>query len=511
MIHEDFTFLEGAGTTEAPFLISNLSELEDFRDTVNSGVSTVGLYFKQNNDITLAFSDLVANDTYTSFTTSTGAGWVPIGTASHPFKGTFDGAKVDNLCINATSSFCGFFGVCEDANIKNLEIGNGYVLTTSNETGTGGCVGKAANTFLEFCKNRANIQAATSRVGGIVGYAFSDWNKLFKFADCENFGTLRTTAEGIGGIVGRLDSHPGNHVFQRNINRGDIFSASSAGGVIGWCEMYANVTFSSCANFGDITSAGHKVGGLIGFVTEAPDIYDLKLKFFCNKGKIIGSVSVGGIVGQFNSKVQLYQSYNIGPVIATGTGVGGILGVCDGGGSAVYACYNIGSVEGSAGVGGIQGQNTKKSSSEYATLQNCYNTGKVTAATTGGRLLGGPRIAHANSANNYVLSSAKLGASTPLIVASETSKSFFDFLNMPTTADLNSSEVYFQKDTSFINDGFPILAEENDFLYPPFEEVNKNVGSVAFSFFLKILKDAFAQDRSRITTLEGKVTALEGA
>ncbi len=68
--------------------------------------------------------------------------------------------------------------------------------------------------------------------------------------------------------------------------------------------------------------------------------------------------------------------YNTGKVSAVGQQLGGVVGRNDG---TITNSYNTGEVSGSSNVGGVAGSN-------FGTIENCYNTGKVSAV---GQQLGG--------------------------------------------------------------------------------------------------------------------------
>lgn len=110
------TGLEGSGTAEDPYLITNIDELKWFRDDVNSGNTYNGKYVKLTTDIDLDNEE-----------------WTPIGYMGATFNGTFDGGEntISNLKISkkltntAANNGIGFFGkTLSPAVIKNLTIEN---------------------------------------------------------------------------------------------------------------------------------------------------------------------------------------------------------------------------------------------------------------------------------------------------------------------------------------------------------------------------------------------------
>ena len=69
----------GSGTSADPYLINSLSDLETLRDNVNMGTSYAGQFFKQTKDIEMNSTN-----------------WIPIGTGSNPFMGSYNGKKFIN-------------------------------------------------------------------------------------------------------------------------------------------------------------------------------------------------------------------------------------------------------------------------------------------------------------------------------------------------------------------------------------------------------------------------------
>ena len=109
----DFSYWEGEGTADSPFLIKNQDDLINLRNKVNSGESLFGYHFKMTSDITLP------------------DGWVPIGALKTgetttgkginiwPFSGSFDGG---DCTLTVPSGGLPLFGYVRHASVKNLTI-----------------------------------------------------------------------------------------------------------------------------------------------------------------------------------------------------------------------------------------------------------------------------------------------------------------------------------------------------------------------------------------------------
>ena len=145
------------------YVIRNESELKEFATKVNSGTTFAGKTVYLLSDITLS---------------GTSNNHTPIGTATCPFKGTFDGNgyAISNININnAWLDNAGLFGYIDKATIKNITV---------NGTGiygryyVGGIVGQSVNNgTVENCINNISISGANC-VGGISRTFCRNFKKL---------------------------------------------------------------------------------------------------------------------------------------------------------------------------------------------------------------------------------------------------------------------------------------------------------------------------------------------
>ena len=123
----DVSWFEGK---TSPFTIDNVKQLKGLSYLVNSGIHDFkGETVQLTSDITRLFvftGDLSLE---------------PIGTPSHPFRGTFDGSgkSIVNLTLDAKGSlsYVGMFGNVEgaDSAIKNLQLKGGKVEVTNKKAG----------------------------------------------------------------------------------------------------------------------------------------------------------------------------------------------------------------------------------------------------------------------------------------------------------------------------------------------------------------------------------------
>lgn len=244
--------------------ISSVESLVNFRDAVNNGATFEGktITLLQNIDL----SSVCSKDS--------GVSWIPIGTSTNKFKGTFDGNyhKISNLYINTNSyTNLGFFSET-NGTIKNLVMENIYVYNSKSiasvNTCTGGIVGKTTNATISNCATQSgsifgvssNSPSSNYRwtfVGGIVGEASSSsmvencYNKAYIKSQTP---TGQYCCASASGIVGRIYQTTVKNCY----NRGTIYAysyASARAGIIGYSENTTNIYnyIINCYNAGTIS------------------------------------------------------------------------------------------------------------------------------------------------------------------------------------------------------------------------------------------------------------------
>ncbi|MDR0510270.1 MAG: fimbrillin family protein [Rikenellaceae bacterium] len=225
--------------------------------------------------------------------------WTPVGSASDPFTGNYDGDghAIANLNVNAPASDCvGLFGYMSG---DNALIGNVHILSGSvkGNADVGAVCGRCNYGTISGCYNAATVEASDNHAGGIAGYC-----RTGMVIACRNDGT----------VVG----------------------ADQTGGVVGF-----GVTASiiACCNGGEV-SGGGSVGGVVGYNFEGG------VGACYNTGPVDGNDCVGGITGVNDIESLVTACYNTGTVSAT-IDAGGIVGVNFG---SITTCYWL---QGTAALG----------------------------------------------------------------------------------------------------------------------------------------------------------------
>ena len=365
---DDFLYGGGTGSKNNPFIIQTRAHLEKLATKVNSGVTYEGYYFLVANNIDLTTEP-----------------WTPIGrfassTDVKPFRGYFDGGNhiIDHLTIQSTQSgTAGLFGMVLAGEIRNIILTNVNIERPVNEgwSFAGAVVARANYAIIENCEARS----------GSITTGLDNAN---------------------GGIVGRFSGG----TVRNCINRLNITSSTGAntnynGGVVGYLEAgvdwrgytnpYADRRASrveDCRNYGNITSSGSYVGGIVGsFENSFTSSYKGYVERCANAGTITANGGCGGIAGELTSYNEVNYNVNIGSIRNYSTAsatyrYGGIVGSMIKDNSGIYGNLNAGNVtvpSSTQETGGIVGCiGYEPSDFYYNAVQRNLNVAEVSSKGT---------------------------------------------------------------------------------------------------------------------------------
>ncbi|WP_018388015.1 GLUG motif-containing protein [Ancylobacter sp. FA202] len=258
-------------------------------------------------------------------------GFVPIGSASDAFTGTFDGAghTIDGLVINrASTDNVGLFGsISGDAFLNDVGLVAASV------------------------KGRDNVGTLVGSMdGGSVTGAYASGSML--------------GGSYVGGLIGKASggtvtgSHAAVSVRAPNGNY--------VGGLIGRSDVAIATSYAT----GAVSNGATYVGGLVGYATAAiTDSYA--------SGEVTGQNQVGGLVGRSEGAVS--NGYATGKVKASSEYAGGLIGYATGN---VTKSYALGDVNAGGSAGGLIGL------AASGTITQAYATGKVTGFSATGGFIG---------------------------------------------------------------------------------------------------------------------------
>ncbi|MDR3075274.1 MAG: hypothetical protein LBU30_04470 [Candidatus Methanoplasma sp.] len=368
--------------------------------------------------------------------------FVPIGTSSTPFTGTFDGDGhvIENLTIESGRGLqqAGLFGYVNGATISNLGMVGGSINADQSavEAYAGGIAAYAyassGTTIIDNCYNTGAVSATTagpaSYSGGIVGYANAELGAEIKIDNCYNTGLISAMGTAYnsysGGIVGYANATSGAEIKIENCYNTNNVSATAgtsslsnphSGGIVGYAyaDSSGATTIVNCYNTGAVLATGtldapfSYSGGIAGFARAGTVGGAINIWNCHNTGVVSATASVntsysysGGIVGYVyadsgTGTIIIENCYNTNSVLASGTGPnsrsysGGIAGYVSADPNTpiiIRNCYNTGEVSAQATLtqweshsGGIVGHADAFSTNSTITIENCYNTGEVSA------------------------------------------------------------------------------------------------------------------------------------
>ena len=288
--------LEGAGTSENPYLISSVSNLELFRNEVNTGnPAYINGFFKLEKSLNL--KDIES--------------WIPIGNGN-AFKGTFEGngKTIDNINLKDGNSL-GLFGNLENARISNLGVSVNVVLSEENNEGVitpnsqkivGGFAGIAVNSEIFASYSKFNFQASRiTRMPESRALEFytkiegselveEDEQITYEYETYAYKGELTVGAvvgKAVGSTISNSYSVPSLIIYQDGTNTVSSFF----GGIVGWAKggTVENVYVAPADTLVSVISL--KIGNL-----QAVDAKDAPIVINTSKDAS-SAVTFGGIVG----------------------------------------------------------------------------------------------------------------------------------------------------------------------------------------------------------------------
>ena len=153
--------------------------------------------------------------------------WTPIGTASAPFTGDFNGNghSISGLKVSGNADYSGLFGKISNAAVLRLSV---YGSVSGHEY-VGGIAGLADNSELSFCINYATVNGV-DQVGGVIGRVYQSTMEY-----CMNDGAVSASGRACGGVTS--DIYPsGSVTYCLNLGRvsggNDLTGGITGGGVL---------------------------------------------------------------------------------------------------------------------------------------------------------------------------------------------------------------------------------------------------------------------------------------
>ena len=361
-----FVVAGGDGTGTNPYQITTWKHLDSARFALDAN-------FSLSNDLDTSIADYAG---VASATADSDSGFDPIGSASTPFSGSFDGGNqtISDLVIDrGTEDDVGLFGFLDGGIVQHLGLVN---LDITGSGAVGGLAGQANDSTITNSYATGGVGGAGADVGGLVG------DLRGTIADSYATTSVTGSSGDVGGLVGDSEG-----TITNSYASGSISGVDSVGGLVGRNDA-GTVDVSNAS--GVVTATGDVVGGLVanntgtitdsnatGAVTAASSaavgglVGDNQGTIARSHatGAISGNAFVGGLVGNVTAG-SIVDSLTSGAV-SGGDRVGGFAGLLSAG--SISNASATGAVSGSGYVGGLLGDSR-------STLDNSSASGDVTAS-----------------------------------------------------------------------------------------------------------------------------------
>jgi hypothetical protein len=378
----------GGGTT--PMLASEYSTTINNAHQLQLMAMDLGASYTLGSNINAAAtgntSDVWANSTF-----------IPIGTYSNPFTGSFNGFghTISALTINLPLNWpVGLFAIARSGIIKNIGLVGIHVTGYNN---VGGLVGIS---YADISNSYAtgSVIGTSSWVGGLVGVNYANISNSYATASVNG-------TSSVGGLIGVSEGSISN-----SYTTGSVTGVSQLGGLVGYntgsiSNSYATGRLTGNYNLGGLVgySGGsitnsYATGSVDGISSTVGGLVGYSWASISNSyatGSVTGLSEVGGLVGYNWASSLISNSYATGGVIGTSSWVGGLVGVNY---ANISNSYATGSVAGLSGVGGLVGTHKGGdgqfgmgyigSAGSNATVSNSYATGSVIGNSYVGGLIG---------------------------------------------------------------------------------------------------------------------------
>lgn len=288
-------FEGGDGTEENPYQVATPLQLHNVRYLLRS-------HFIQTADINLDVPPYNQNE-----------GWVAIGTnqVGERFLGSYNGNGylISNLFIDNEESYQGLFAYLDNAVLENIMLED--VDITANDF-IGPLAGYQDNSKVIGCGVSGSITstaATVSRMGGLIGQMSGGTEEtnyiLYSFSTADVSGANNT-----GGLVGDTN----NGLIKSSWASGDVTGRANTGGLIG----YSRTNVENCFALGNVTGSSTYTGGLIAVSTAITgNSYA--------RGNVRGTSRTAGLVSRLSLESRVINCYSTGTVEGTAF-VGALIG-----------------------------------------------------------------------------------------------------------------------------------------------------------------------------------------
>ena len=392
-----FSTIGTDGSSAFPYLIKHATDLAELAIYVNHCGPTYGLYFElvgEIDDFTFSIGWSTSAEIL-PYENEVIGNWLPIGTATNPFRGNFNGNEkiISGLKIdNPMNDYIGLFGHVVGATIKNVYVEDVDIYGGMH---TGGFAGYIIDSEIDNCYTTGTVKTSYSYVGGFVGRVEDRMNPITTTQITNCYSTCRVLAENkdpnfyrrhFGGFAGSIE---GVATVKNCYATGDVdgleYLGGFAGSAISRPILDDHITIEKCYAIGNVTSIdningisdnsdcdmGH-IGGFIGGIMGYSDRFAIKINQCFATGDVTGYKSTGGFAGVARAAIMMTDCYaqgdvkadNFSPSVFGKNNFGGFFGYTMGDpadylGQSFTNCYSSGAIieSGADNVGGFVGHN----------------------------------------------------------------------------------------------------------------------------------------------------------
>ena len=322
----DKTWYTACDDTETEYVIATTADLYALPDIVNTnGETFAGKTIYVVADIVANKGTATVNGWSVASEDGTGYYWSPIGNATTQFQGEFDGCNhvIEGIYTNGAIEYCGLFGFVKDSTIRNLQLQNSILKTSTNKTVTAvyaGSIFAKGDGNLDNIHSSANVSSNYYQFGGLIGI-------VDRVDSNDKTGAVCTINDCwySGNIYSRYyATTTGN----KNVRAGGIVAYITRGSF-----TINNTLFSGNINFSSDTRTGtyRYIGGLVADSNAPSTVSGIAISNSISAGTITlqeGTTytHVGSVAGRANNKaISLEKVYTTTECYGEIYGSGGLL------------------------------------------------------------------------------------------------------------------------------------------------------------------------------------------
>ena len=231
-------------------------------------------------------------------TLNEGLGFLPIGDASNPFTGSYNGKgySINNLYIQrASETHVGLFGsLGPTSELEAITLNQAEV---SGADYTGILAGHLNGGKIRNSSTSGSV-ASPDRTGGLVGLAEND-ALIFRSSSSASVSGPVDASQRLGGLVGFSNT---SHLIE-SFATGTVTGQEILGGLVGLTRNGASIVDSYAT--GEVVGNTRRAGGLLGYMRDNPSSVTRSYA----SGKVSAATLTGGLIGERANSGSITNNY----------------------------------------------------------------------------------------------------------------------------------------------------------------------------------------------------------